>query len=341
MSKQSRSITAAFGALSDTLSANSQQGPNLPPPDTTPARPVARVGAGVIGATQRTLTDLRTERDELLARLASGGELSLDPALIDPSPFPDRLPDDSDSEFASLKQVIENEGQRVPIQVRPHPTTPDRYQVVYGHRRLRAAKELGRPVKAFVAHVSDVELVVSQGLENSSRQDLTWIERALFAWRLDSISIKSKDICAALTTSDAELARFRSVCRTLTPEIIEAIGRAPKVGRPRWMTLSSIVAKNPDALDRIRAALTAGKISGAGSDQRFHQILAAVGTTATTDSADWKLVSSSGNSLGTAGFNGATIKLTIDRRHADAFASFLQGEIPQILDRFFAQNGET
>jgi ParB family chromosome partitioning protein len=340
MTKSPRSITAAFGALSGTLTSETQ--PEIRPasPDSSNSRAPVRVGAGVIGATHRTLSDLRAERDELLARLASGGETTLDPELIDPSPFPDRLPDDNDSDFGAFKHTIETEGQKVPIQVRHHPNMPGRYEVVYGHRRLRAAKELGRPVRAFVADLSDVEMILTQGLENSSRQDLTWAERALYAWRLDANAIKSKDICAALATNEAELARFRTVCRSLTPDVVTAIGRAPKIGRPRWMKLASIVSKDPRALDRIHTALTDGKISGASSDQRFHQATAVVSTTETSDGKDWKLVSSSGAAAGTGRFTGATISLTIDRRHASAFASFLQGEIPEILDRFFAQNGE-
>jgi ParB family chromosome partitioning protein len=66
------------------------------------SQPVARVGAGVIGATQRTLSDIRDERDRLQALVNAGGGLLLDPTLIDPSPFPDRLPDDTDNAFEEL-----------------------------------------------------------------------------------------------------------------------------------------------------------------------------------------------------------------------------------------------
>src|SRR5271163_1568474 len=82
----SKSIIANF-ALS---TAEADQAP-APRPR---SQPVARVGAGVIGATQRTLSDIRDERDRLQALVAAGGGLELDPTVIDPSPFPDRLPDD-------------------------------------------------------------------------------------------------------------------------------------------------------------------------------------------------------------------------------------------------------
>ena len=76
------------------------------------SQPVARVGAGVIGATQRTLSDIRDERDRLQALVATGGGLELDPTAIDPSPFPDRLPDDTDSAFEEFKKLLGQEGQK-------------------------------------------------------------------------------------------------------------------------------------------------------------------------------------------------------------------------------------
>src|SRR5690606_19879956 len=112
-------------------------------------------------------------------------------------------------------------------------------QVVYGHRRWRAAKELGVTLKAVIVELDDTELVVAQGIENGQRQDLTWIERALFVATMDNAGIKAKDIRAALSIDDAELAKMRSVCRAVPLDVIQLIGRAPGVGRPRWLELAT------------------------------------------------------------------------------------------------------
>ncbi len=144
-SKSSRkSIVANFGLLSaeleNRLSTTASETPQQP------AAPVpTRVGAGVIGAAHRAIDDIKSERDRLKALLESGGGAirEIDPSMIDPSPFPDRLPDDDASDFETFRNSVKSEGQKVPIQVRRSPSSPDRYQVIYGHRRLRAAKELG------------------------------------------------------------------------------------------------------------------------------------------------------------------------------------------------------
>ena len=61
-----------------------------------------------------------------------------------------------------------------------------RYQVAYGHRRLQAVRLLGRPVRAIIRPLQDIDVVVAQGVENSARQNLSYIERALFALTLEA-----------------------------------------------------------------------------------------------------------------------------------------------------------
>ncbi|WP_204292585.1 hypothetical protein, partial [Klebsiella pneumoniae] len=57
--------------------------------------PPARVAAGIVGAARRSVTDIREERDRLLAERASHGVADVEVSIIDPSPFPDRIADDN------------------------------------------------------------------------------------------------------------------------------------------------------------------------------------------------------------------------------------------------------
>ncbi|WGR90659.1 plasmid partitioning protein RepB (plasmid) [Bradyrhizobium sp. ISRA435] len=271
-----RSILGNFSSFSEPETASTGPSPSRPVRADGLMQSPARVGAGVIGATQRSLAELREERDRLQALVDAGGSSELDPASIDPSPFPDRLPDDSEADFEALKKLIAEEGQKVPIQVRRHPNVSDRYQVVYGHRRWRAALDLGVKVKVTVVSLSDSELVVAQGIENAARQDLSWIERALFASRMDEAGIKARDIRASLSIDDPELARLRAVCRAVPVEVIKSIGRAPKAGRPRWIALATAIGEDPTALDRVRKTLSGDKVSALTSDDRFKLVFAAV-----------------------------------------------------------------
>lgn len=335
-----KSILASFGSFTQAESndpdAAASEGQKSPPL----AQPLARVGAGVIGATQRSLSELREERDNLRALVEAGGSSELDPKLIDPSPFPDRLPDDNDADFDALKKLILEEGQKVPIQVRRHPLVEGRYQVVYGHRRWRAASDLGIKVKATVLALSDRELVVAQGIENAARQDLSWIERAFFASRMEIAGIKARDIRAALSIDDPELARFRSVCRALPEDLIEAIGRAPRVGRPRWVSFATAIDEDGAALTRVRKTLSDDKVLGLPSDDRFKRALAAVKKPADRSRSDIEIKSPGGKVVGKATFSGRDVKFSVTAEQAPAFRAFVEEELPALLERFFAREGE-
>jgi ParB family transcriptional regulator, chromosome partitioning protein len=159
------------------------------------------VARGAPGMLTRSLGDLAAKADaakELEARLTSGQTIvELDTALIDPSFIADRMAQHDDA-YAALRAAIAAEGQNSPILVRPHPDAAGRYQVAFGHRRLRVSQELGRPVKAVVRSLSDQELVLAQGQENSARADLSFIERARFARRLEDMDYGRDLIMSAL-----------------------------------------------------------------------------------------------------------------------------------------------
>ncbi len=74
-----RSIVSSFSAFTGPTPAESPSGETAPERKSgfeltrLSGRPMPRVGAGVIGATQRTLSDIREERDKLLAQVEAGG----------------------------------------------------------------------------------------------------------------------------------------------------------------------------------------------------------------------------------------------------------------------------
>jgi len=335
-SKSSRkSIVANFGLLSaeleNRLSTNgseTQQSPAAPAP--------ARVGAGVIGAAHRAIDDIKSERDRLKALLESGGGAirEIDPSMIDPSPFPDRLPDDEASDFETFRNSVKSEGQKVPIQVRRSPSSPDRYQVIYGHRRLRAAKELGIPVKAIEVEISDVELVISQGIENADRQDLTWIERALFASRMDDANVKPRDIKAALSIDDPELARMRAVYRTVPLDVIEAIGRAPKVGRPRWAEFAKVFSEQAGLHDQLRSALSEATAKRQASDQKFLAAFNALRSSQPASSNGNTIASAAGQELGRFVRTKKDMRISASTAAGAEFLSFIEATLPELAERF-------
>ncbi|UWQ77384.1 ParB/RepB/Spo0J family partition protein [Leisingera sp. M658] len=113
----------------------------------------------------------------------------LDPELIQDWGPADRLeegvtavtPPDDDTTFEQLKETIRENGQQVPILVRPSKQSPGQFEVIYGRRRLRACRELGTRVKANVQEMDDATALMAKGLENANRRGLSFYEKALFA----------------------------------------------------------------------------------------------------------------------------------------------------------------
>jgi ParB family chromosome partitioning protein len=239
----------------------------------------ARVRTGAISAMGSSLQEM-AEGARAAARLqdqlASGeAVVSLDPSLIDGSPIADRLHAAIDPRFEQLQASISEEGQQVPILVRPHPDTAGRYQIVYGRRRLRVAANLGREVSAIVRNLTDRELVVAQGRENLDRADFSFIEKALFALRLEDAGFDRATIIAALSTDKADLSRYIAVARGMPMFLATQIGPASKAGRPRWVALAKGLGR-PNAMDAISAVLESDRFRSSDSDTRFALVFNAV-----------------------------------------------------------------
>jgi ParB family chromosome partitioning protein len=272
MSKQRDRSRGILGLIDDDEDVSGAPSPA----DKTDAskRALKHMPSGSIKTLESTLTRAEREAEELRRLVASGAQvIELDASLVQPSPHADRMEDDNAEAFEILKGSIAENGQQVPILVRPHPTDPDRYEAAYGHRRLRAVAELGLAVRAVVKSLTDEQLVLAQGIENSARQDLSWIEQAVFALKLGERGFPQRAIAEALSIQRQNANQMISAARKIPSDIIHAIGRAPKVGRPRWLELADRLAGGVSPA--VRSALSAPDFSSLPSDERFEAILMA------------------------------------------------------------------
>jgi ParB family chromosome partitioning protein len=240
-------------------------------PPALPQRKPSNRGVGVVGAMSESFEAMATNLREAQEKLATGDLVVEVPTeLIDPSFITDRIGDDDDME--AFTASIREHGQRTPILLRPHPELEGRYQIAYGHRRYRALKSLGLPVKAQIKSLTDDELVVAQGQENHERLDLSYIERAVFAARLEGKNFNRETISSALGIDKTELSRMITVGTTIPGELIEAIGPAQATGRRKWLELAKSLEKLDWVVERDRF-LPLCRESGVGSDDRFKLVL--------------------------------------------------------------------
>lgn len=104
----------------------------------------------------------------------------IDLALIDPSPSNFTRTFEGDS-FGELMQSISSLGILQPPRIRRSKADPDRFETVFGHRRLESARRLGWPeVQCYVCESSqdDVYMLKSMVVENATRENPNELEVA-------------------------------------------------------------------------------------------------------------------------------------------------------------------
>ena len=97
---------------------------------------------------------------------------------LEPGPFQPRSDFDPAS-MAELVDSIRTRGILQPLLARPHPEHKERFQIIAGERRWRAAQQAGlHAVPTLIRPLSDAEAMAAALVENLQRQDLNAIEEA-------------------------------------------------------------------------------------------------------------------------------------------------------------------
>lgn len=293
----------------------------------------ATTPVGAIGQSLGEFSERAKRADEIERKLTSGQVIvELDPALIDPSFIADRMPSSAET-VANLADAIREHGQINPILVRPHPDETGRFQVAFGHRRLRAVASLGRSIKAVVRDLTDEQLVIAQGQENHERKDLSYIEKARFAHRLEQ-RFNRATIMAALSIYKSDLSNMLSVVGKIPEDVIDAIGPAPGVGRRGWIELAERF-KEGKAGVAIRQIVADPSFQILESDERFKKALASSKPRAGLSQTEiWP--ATGGRILAKVMRNEERISVTIDRRKSPEFADFVLNRLRDLYLEFEA-----
>jgi ParB family transcriptional regulator, chromosome partitioning protein len=311
------------GLLSDELPAG-----NLPDqalPEAEKAAPAPHLGVmgtrGAIGAVARSIEQVKAQ-----------SIVDLNPALIEASFITDRL-EGSPEDHRAFVELIRESGQQVPILVRPHPEKQGRYQIAYGRRRLKAIIELGRTIRAEVKPLTDKQLLVAQGQENSARADLSFIEKALFAAKMEEGGFDRETIMAALSVDKTGLSRLISSAVKIPREIIEAIGAAPRAGRDRWIELAARL-EGAATVAIARRVIEGGDFSDKVSDERFNAVFnaAAPKKAKAPRPTVWK--AEDGTRVAQIKEDARSVTVAIDKKAAGAFGAYLVETLPEIYAAF-------
>lgn len=233
-------------------------------------KPSSKAGYGMTGAAKVVVRSIE-EMAENTKRLMEGETIIvLDPDDLEVSFVPDRLSSE-DEEYQELKHAVGTQGQSSPILVRPHPGDQNRYMVVFGHRRVRVARELGIKVNAVVKDLDDITSAIAQGQENSARSNLSFIERAYFAKNLLQAGLTKDVVKSSLGIDDALLSKMLSVIETIPQSMLDVLGASKKIGRDRWLDLRQMLL-NPAHLKVGLEYLASPNFLATAQENRFESL---------------------------------------------------------------------
>lgn len=146
--------------------------------------------------------------------------IEIDVSLIVPNPHQPRTEFD-DSDIRSLAESIGQNGILQPLSVRK---SGEKYELIAGERRLRAAKMCGLQVVPCIVHdISERNSAVLALVENIQRQDLSFFDEAAAIEKLISYyGMTQEDAASKLGKAQSTIANKLRLLR-LTPEERELI----------------------------------------------------------------------------------------------------------------------
>jgi ParB family chromosome partitioning protein len=184
----------------------------------------------------------------------------------------------SDAPIESIQELaasIQESGQQVPVLLRPSKERDGYFEVIYGQRRIMACRHLGISVRALIRTLDDSDALMAKGLENASRAELSYYERARFAQAIIDQEYSRAEVCQALAISKNTLSQLERISRLVPTSVGEAIGAAPAAGRPKWMNLASAFEKGQLIESSVLDLLNS--VTGMDSDERLDAVLREIG----------------------------------------------------------------
>ncbi|MBI5139071.1 ParB/RepB/Spo0J family partition protein [Candidatus Nomurabacteria bacterium] len=157
----------------------------------------------------------------------------IDLSLIDRNPDQPRQDFDDDGDIDGLAQSISTQGLLQAPTVRHHPTSPGRYMIVAGERRIRAMRRVGieKEQLKLIEGPGIQQSYLLSAIENLQRVNLNPIEEALTYRRLHDEEQMSWEAVSELVGRELTGVLAKVKLLTLPPEIQQMVreGKLPQV----------------------------------------------------------------------------------------------------------------
>ena len=238
----------------------------------SPSRPRTAIGiaSGQFFKNDETAAENERLKGQLQEFDGASATKKLDPKLIKRSKWANRDETgltDENKDYLALKDEIRAAGGNVqPIKVRPITgTSPQQYEVVFGHRRLKACLDLGLDVLAMIESLDDKALFIEMDRENRQRADLRPYEQGvMYAYALDNAMFSSmRKMADEIGVKHPNISVAVAIARFPEP-VLNAFESRLDI-QFRWAApLASAIEKDPDVVLALANEIALQREAGQG-----------------------------------------------------------------------------
>ena len=312
-------------------------------PEATAPRPrpmntfIGQLGQEVAQGYAARVADLERERANGLV------VLKLDPKTVRFSSIANRHERSlkvSDEDFKALKDDLRENGQEFPIKVKAvtdDPAAP--FEVVAGHRRLMACRELdatetgGFAVYAILdSQAGELRKhALKMYRENAIRKDLSAYEtgRMFRKWLEQRFFATQAELAAAVHLDPATVSQYLAVAE-LPVEILQAFGD-PRAVSLRWMQALAGVLRTSRATVLATAARIARQSPRPAADAVLAELLSTSRGGKRRGGPEAETVKIGGKSLYTISWKGSRVSLKFGKQVEDEIVGEAQDALKQFL----------
>jgi ParB family chromosome partitioning protein len=228
--------------------------------------------------TEGELANLRAKLEQYADSMPTK---KIDTSLIDESRWANRHKTSYFSvDFLRLKDDIEKAGGNVQaIFIRPKLDSPGRFEIIFGHRRYMACKQLGIPVLASICieTIGDAELFAAMDRENRERADLSSFEQGVMYQRAldEGLHRSARTLAEALGVSHTWVNNALSVANLPAPIVecfrnpLEITHRHAKLIKAALDSDQKLVLKRAEKI-RCKQLSASAVIASLSGSQKAH-----------------------------------------------------------------------
>lgn len=166
--------------------------------------------------------------------------------------------DEKDPEFIALVENIRSRGLDNPIIVRKDPASPDKFQILCGHHRVAAYKQIGEydSIKAYVRDMTDDEAAILVATDNFNRKKNYKPSEKGFAFRMALEAMKRQGQRNDLTSgqNDQKLNQETKAGEVSRDQLSEIVGESSK-NIQRYIRITYLIPELRAVVDSKRLKL--------------------------------------------------------------------------------------